>query len=92
VPGTAPVRRRGLSRSYVAAEASRADAEAGWPDAEAGWPDAETGGAAAGDVSDLHHSLPGTLEYWADPDRSAPSPFRYLTALRQNPPGIKSFG
>jgi error-prone DNA polymerase len=92
VPGTAPVRRRGLSRSYVAAEARRADAEAGWPDAEAGWPDAETGGAAAGDVSDLHHSLPGTLEYWADPDRSAPSPFRYLTALRQNPPGIKSFG
>jgi len=44
------------------------------------------------DLDDLHSSLPGTLEYWADPDRQGPSPFRYLTALRQNPPGIKSWG
>ncbi|MEQ1858064.1 MAG: OB-fold nucleic acid binding domain-containing protein, partial [Longimicrobiales bacterium] len=35
---------------------------------------------------------------WADPgddghpDRTDPSAFRYLTALRQSPPGIKSFG
>ena len=35
---------------------------------------------------------PDTLEYWADPSGSGPSPFRYLTALRQSPPGIKSFG
>jgi len=28
----------------------------------------------------------------ADPDQKGPSPFRYLTALRQNPPGIKSWG
>jgi error-prone DNA polymerase len=41
---------------------------------------------------DLSASLPETLEYWADPDRKAPSPFRYLTALRQSPPGIKNFG
>lgn len=41
---------------------------------------------------ELHASLPGTLEYWTDPDRSGPTPFRYLTALRQSPPGIKSFG
>ena len=42
--------------------------------------------------SDLQGSLPGTMEYWADPNRAGPSPFRYLTALRQSPPGIKSFG
>jgi hypothetical protein len=56
---------------------------------------------------DLHGSLPDTLEYWADPRETAettaqpgmratepagPNPFRYLTALRQSPPGIKSFG
>jgi len=28
----------------------------------------------------------------ADPDQKGPSPFHYLTALRQNPPGIKSWG
>jgi error-prone DNA polymerase len=49
------------------------------------------------DLHELHASLPDTLEYWADPDEpdpraSAPNPFRYLTALRQSPPGIKSFG
>jgi error-prone DNA polymerase len=43
-------------------------------------------------ASDLQASLPGTLEYWVDPAREGPSPFRYLTALRQSPPGIKSFG
>jgi hypothetical protein len=26
------------------------------------------------------------------PPQSGPTPFRYLTALRQSPPGIKSFG
>jgi error-prone DNA polymerase len=40
----------------------------------------------------LHASLPDTLEYWTDPGRPGPTPFRYLTALRQSPPGIKSFG
>jgi hypothetical protein len=46
------------------------------------------------ELDELHGSLPDTLEYWADPrDSDAPShPFRYLTALRQSPPGIKSFG
>ena len=28
----------------------------------------------------------------ADPDQKGPSPFHYLTALRQNPPGIKNWG
>jgi hypothetical protein len=47
------------------------------------------------------------MEYWADPNETAaadaasgwqpaqpagPNPFRYLTALRQSPPGIRSFG
>jgi error-prone DNA polymerase len=44
------------------------------------------------DAAALHDSLPDTLEYWADPDRKGPSPFRYLTALRQSPPDVKSFG
>ena len=59
------------------------------------------------DLDDLHASLPDALEYWADPRETAdasarpgmrpdeptgPNPFRYLTALRQSPPGIKSFG
>jgi error-prone DNA polymerase len=47
---------------------------------------------ASADVDGLYASLPGTMEYWMDPDRSGPTPFRYLTALRQSPPGIKSFG
>jgi error-prone DNA polymerase len=55
-----------------------------------------TGGGVAregsADVDGLYASLPGTMEYWMDPDRSGPTPFRYLTALRQSPPGIKSFG
>lgn len=48
--------------------------------------------AGVAEAGELHASLPGTLEYWTDPDRSGPTPFRYLTALRQSPPGIKSFG
>ncbi|NNF27090.1 MAG: DNA polymerase III subunit alpha [Gemmatimonadetes bacterium] len=39
---------------------------------------------------ELNPSLPPTLEYWAGPRQA--TPFRYLTALRQTPPGIKSFG
>ena len=43
---------------------------------------------------ELHPALPGTLEYWAEPERGARTPFerdtrtpfRYLTALRQSPP------
>ena len=41
--------------------------------------------------SEIQTSPPDTMEYWTDSGRSAPSPFRYLTALRQSPPGIKSF-
>jgi DNA polymerase III alpha subunit len=54
--------------------------------------------------TELQTSLPDTQEYWRDPwpswsqpgadtsARSTPGAFRYLTALRQSPPGIKSFG
>lgn len=39
-------------------------------------------------------SLPEPLEYWADTEAEEPvaDPYRYLTALRQNAPGAKSFG
>ena len=40
----------------------------------------------------LHPALLGTLESWAGQERSPHAPFRYLTALRQSPPGIKNFG
>ncbi len=41
---------------------------------------------------ELQKALPGTQEYWVDLDKPGPSPFRYLTALRQNAPGAKNFG
>jgi len=44
------------------------------------------------DLAAFHSSLPEPLEYWADTDKGAPSPFQYLTALRQNAPGAKNFG
>jgi error-prone DNA polymerase len=41
----------------------------------------------------LHSDLPETLEWWSEPEeRGTRTLFRYLTALRQSPPGIKSFG
>jgi len=44
------------------------------------------------DAESLPTSLPGTMEYWTDPDREGGTPFRYLTALRQHAPGVKHFG
>ena len=76
VPGM-PVRRRGMSETYATANGNGRLAVQEGPEE---------------DLDALPTSLPGTLEYWADPDRQGPSPFRYLTALRQNPPGIKSWG
>ncbi len=72
----APIRRRGMSRHD----------SGGPPKAVAVREGAPT------DLDDLQTSLPDTMEYWTDPGRSGPTPFRYLTALRQSPPGIKSFG
>ena len=37
------------------------------------------------------NSSPDTVECRTEPNRAGTSPFRYLMALRQNPPGIKSF-
>ncbi len=113
VPG-APVRRRGLSRSYAATD-RRPDGVSSnrpvtvtddLPETARAWSgDVEPAGLGASqprpalavrdgpdDLGDLHASLPDPLEHWADPEDPAPSPFRYLTALRQSPPGIKSFG
>jgi hypothetical protein len=83
VPG-APVRRSGLARTYETAR----DRERP--------PTAVREGTER--FAQLQTSLPDTMEYWADPgddghpDRPDPGAFRYLTALRQSPPGIKSFG
>jgi hypothetical protein len=112
VPG-APVRRRGLSRSYAAAGSGAAlplgnvATAAGSPTDASRLGDADEASsapcldemanapapsAAPEDVGAFHASLPDPLEHWADPEHTGPSPFHYLTALRQSPPGIKSFG
>ncbi len=49
-------------------------------------------GRAEPEAADLHASLPDTREYWIDPDKKPLRPFRYLTALRQNAPGARSWG
>jgi len=36
--------------------------------------------------------LPGVREWWGKPEEARKSPFYYLTALRQSPPGTKSWG
>ena len=36
--------------------------------------------------------LPGVREWWGKPEEAQKSPFYYLTALRQSPPGSKSWG
>jgi error-prone DNA polymerase len=71
VPG-APVRRRGLSKTYAAAGAGGSE-------------------AARTDYGDLA-GPPAAAVGRGDPDHVSPDAFRYLTALRQSPPGIKSFG
>ncbi|HSG49306.1 MAG TPA: OB-fold nucleic acid binding domain-containing protein, partial [Longimicrobiales bacterium] len=81
VPG-APVRRSGMAKSR---EASRGNGATPMGHAI-------VREHAAPDPEGLRASLPGTTEYWTDPGHTGPTPFRYLTALRQSPPGIKSFG
>jgi error-prone DNA polymerase len=101
VPG-APIRRRGLSKTYGDGEAAGTDFE---PVVRAGRPDGSLTGAAAPenglmmvhdkasqDIEERPGALPSALESLADPDHKGPSPFSYLTALRQSPPGIKSWG
>ncbi|MEM7417938.1 MAG: error-prone DNA polymerase [Gemmatimonadota bacterium] len=78
VPG-APVRRRGLSRSYRDGRRPAAVRET-------------AGGTTPDDLTDFQKSLPQTLEYWAEAEDPPANPYRYLTALRQSAPGIKSFG
>jgi error-prone DNA polymerase len=97
VPG-APVRRRGLSRTYASARAGQ-DGRAGYDDRarRPASPSTVHEGPDEHDTfsegfSELQGALPDTMEYWADPDRPSRNAFRYLTALRQSPPGIKSFG
>ena len=78
VPG-APVHRRGLSRSYRDGRRPAAVRET-------------AGGTTPDDLVDFQKSLPETLEYWTDTEEAPANPYRYLTALRQSPPGIKNFG
>ena len=101
VPGT-PIRRRGLSRAHPAESPSldRLPSVGARPSIAppptttappVRRPTRTTAGVAAVREPGPAH-LPEPLEYWADAEQPAPSPFQYLTALRQSPPGIKSFG
>jgi error-prone DNA polymerase len=106
VPGT-PVRRRGLSRSYATRDADRgvppvrrtesperAPAFAGAAVSTVREPGPRHSPASPPELEHLQTSLPEPLEYWAETgaETPEPDPYRYLTALRQSPPGIKSFG
>ena len=84
VPGT-PVRRRGLSRTLATAENEETKPAAFAPEAPSQRLDSP-------DLEHLPTSLPAPLEYWAEKDEASASPYQYLTALRQSPPGIKNFG
>ena len=48
--------------------------------------------AGGSPIGELQETLPGTEEYWAGMEKPGPTPFSYLTALRQSPPGVKHFG
>jgi error-prone DNA polymerase len=95
VPGT-PVRRRGMSRSYPDGrrpETAAVRELASPDDADTQTESTEGLMAPTRDSTSLHTSLPEPLETWADRDeKPVTNPYQYLTALRQSPPGIKSFG
>ena len=86
VPGT-PIRRRGLSRTYKTSREG------------AGLTTSENVGnglsmvheGPESDIEELPGALPPVMDTWADPDQKGPTPFSYLTALRQHAPGAKSW-
>lgn len=88
VPG-APVRRRGLSRSYPVSATHRTAATS----AAAATVTAATSttGAAPTPVSAVREASTPT-EDLAERDKNETDPYQYLTALRQNAPGAKNFG
>ncbi|MGY8798842.1 MAG: DNA polymerase III subunit alpha [Longimicrobiales bacterium] len=86
VPGT-PIRRRGLSRTY---ETSREGAGLTTSEnVENGLSMVHEGPES--DTEELPGALPPVMDTWADPDQKGPTPFSYLTALRQHAPGTKSW-
>jgi len=87
VPGT-PVRRRGLSRTYEthtlgAGLATSENVENDHSMVHEGPPR---------DADELPGALPPVMDTWADTDAKGPTPFSYLTALRQHAPDAKSWG
>ena len=45
-----------------------------------------------GQLETLPPALLGSEGGWGEAEQAPRAPFRYLTALRQSPPGVKSFG
>ncbi|MEX2047994.1 MAG: DNA polymerase III subunit alpha [Gemmatimonadota bacterium] len=96
VPG-APVQRRGMARTYAAAAASTtatvgaasevAAVRESLPDAQEYW--AEPAEVAVATAHEAHGAGAGVAGTAGAADSGA---FRFLTALRQSPPGIKNFG
>lgn len=88
---TMPARRPARIPAGTVAGSEEWTEEAWGPDSHTP-PPAEGQGLDSPDLDHLHPSLPEPLEYWAEKDDAPTSPYQYLTALRQSPPGIKNFG
>jgi error-prone DNA polymerase len=79
--------------------ASRGEGGIRMPETQEWWPDRskpagkapEAGGGEAGEGTP-RPELPKTREWWGQPEEARKSPFAYLTALRQSPPGTRSWG
>ncbi|MFH1763033.1 MAG: OB-fold nucleic acid binding domain-containing protein, partial [Gemmatimonadota bacterium] len=54
--------------------------------------DARQGSSSPEPSPEPSPKLPGVREWWGKPEEARKSPFYYLTALRQSPPGTKSWG
>jgi error-prone DNA polymerase len=80
-------------------EASKVGDGIQMPETQEWWPDRsklarkapEAGGGEPGEETP-RPELPKTREWWGKPEEARKSPFAYLTALRQSPPGTRSWG
>ncbi len=97
VPGV-PVRRRNLFRTQDTEDIGVSVLNGGMakntPD-ESHPQASDTNHTSMLDYPDLEHSqtsLYGPLECWSEKDEAPENPHKYLTALRQSSPEIKSFG
>ena len=63
-----------------------------WPDRSKLAREAPEAAGGAPQEETPRPELPKTREWWGKPEEARKSPFAYLTALRQSPPGTRSWG